>query len=297
MRDVAALGLREAQHLPRGERALRQEIEFIADDGLTNRSAVENLARMGERGAAAYVHHGARVPALRRLLPGVKVDVLGPPTIRQKGDVVTQQAKHAEEYWHFANFWQLQAATARRLGNGAAGLFPEAAVYPKRAYPIASRWFVRRLKKLRGLQLLGIVRAMDDALNNTSVILLVKAGKKKLLFPGDAQWENWEHALGRNLDDLKDVDVYKVGHHGSLNATPKTLWNAFAKKSKSRRAAGRLLTLMSTRSDSKHGHAESGTEVPREKLVRALQAHSNLRSTQELEAGGGLALKIELDLT
>ncbi len=44
-------------------------------------------------------------------------------------------------------------------------------------------------------QLLGLVRSMDDALNNTSVILLFEAGGKKLLFPGDAQWENWELAL------------------------------------------------------------------------------------------------------
>ena len=40
-----------------------------------------------------------------------------------------------------------------------------------------------------------IVRAMDGALNNTSVILLMQVGKKKFLFPGDAQWENWEYAL------------------------------------------------------------------------------------------------------
>ena len=64
---------------------------------------------------------------------------------------------------------------------------------------------------------------MGDAMNNTSVILLMKAGTKKFLFPGDAQWENWAYALGKRLKSLSDVDVYKVGHPGSLNATPKTL--------------------------------------------------------------------------
>jgi hypothetical protein len=54
---------------------------------------------------------------------------------------------------------------------------------------------------------------------------------------------------------------------------------------------------MSTRSDSKHGHRESGTEVPREKLVRALKNSSTLRSTQELEATGDIVLKLEIDLT
>ena len=67
------------------------------------------------------------------------------------------------------------------------------------------------------------VRAMDDALNNTSVILLFEFGTRKLLFPGDAQIENWSYALSRKADlaMLADTDVYKVGHHGSHNATLK----------------------------------------------------------------------------
>ena len=46
--------------------------------------------------------------------------------------------------------------------------------------------------------LLRIVRILDDVLNNTSVILLFDVpGTKplRLLFPGDAQIENWEYAI------------------------------------------------------------------------------------------------------
>jgi len=53
---------------------------------------------------------------------------------------------------------------------------------------------------------------------------------------------------------------------------------------------------MSTRTDSKHGHRETGTEVPRDKLVRALEKFSTLRSTQELEGAGDLVLTLEFDL-
>jgi hypothetical protein len=137
---------------------------------------------------------------------------------------------------------------------------------------------------------------MDDALNNTSVILLIEAGRKKLLFPGDAQWENWEFALDKDAKRLQGVDVYKVGHHGSLNATPKTLWEGFTKRSTDRDDPKRLCSVMSTRSDSKHGHRENGTEVPRDKLISELKKFSRLRSTQELEAGGGLVLQLEFDL-
>ena len=95
---------------------------------------------------------------------------------------------------------------------------------------------------------------------------------------------------------LKDVDVYKVGHHGSLNATPKTLWNAFSRRSDKEDKRGRLVTVMSTRSDSKHGHDENNTEVPRRTLGHGLKRNSAHRSTQELEADGGLVLTLEFDL-
>jgi hypothetical protein len=293
MRVAAKGGIAEAAHLPQ---AAADEITFIGADGLENMSAVQNLARMGKRAQAEYVYYGKKIPALASLLPGVKVDVLGPPTIRQKSDVLKENPNHPQEYWNFANFWKLRAATAEIIERGDAHLFPRAEVYGKDDIPMESRWFLRRLRDARGQQLLRIVRAMDDALNNTSVILLFGAGKKKFLFPGDAQWENWEYALGKNLPDLKDVDVYKVGHHGSLNATPKTLWNNFAKRSK-QSAAGRLCSVMSTRSNSKHGSRAKGTEVPREKLVDALRTLSDLRTTQELEASGGLVLKLEFDLS
>jgi hypothetical protein len=135
---------------------------------------------------------------------------------------------------------------------------------------------------------------MDDALNNTSVILLIKAGKKRLLFPGDAQWESWEHALGKRAAALRRVDLYKVGHHGSLNATPKTLWKLLTGTRRS--AVKPLHTLLSTRSDSKHGDRERKTEVPRETLLAALRERSTLRTTQELEGGSALALKLSFDL-
>jgi hypothetical protein len=291
MQKVMEVGLRQTRHLPT---ALREEIAFVGQNDLSNLSAVKNLAKMGNNRKSAYVYYDKKIPKLATLLPKVKVDVIGPPTIKQKGDVVSQSSTNADEYWHFANFWSLRAATSE-LTDGRE-LFPGALVHTGRAIPIENRWFVQRLKQTRGNQLLRLVRAMDNALNNTSVILLIKAGQKKFLFPGDAQWENWEYALKKTAMQLSDVDVYKVGHHGSLNATPKTLWNAFTKKSSKEGAKGRLCSVMSTRTDSKHGHRESGTEVPRDKLVHALRDNSELRSTQELEPEGNLVLKLEFDL-
>ena len=293
MAAVAQAVAREAgPHLPA---AANSEIKFIGAEELKNLSAVKNLAAMGKKTKAAYVRYGSKVAAFKTLLPGVKVTVLGPPTIRQKSDVVNQNPTNAQEYWHFAKFWALRGAPTNLAEQGS--LFPgapSARTLPR--IPVEARWFVRRLRATRADQLLGIVRSMDDAMNNTSVILLFEAGGKKLLFPGDAQWENWELAVKKNAALLKDVDVYKVGHHGSLNATPKTLWNSFTKRSEKVGQPGRLVTVMSTRSNSKHGHVENDSEVPRGKLVDELKRKSEHRSTQELEAQGDLVLTLKFDL-
>ena len=78
---------------------------------------------------------------------------------------------------------------------------------------------------------------------------------------------------------LAGTNVYKVGHHGSLNATPKTLWNGFIHKQDDAHAdATRLISVMSTKSG-KHGDARRGTEVPRSHLRQALEDNTEDYST------------------
>ena len=146
--------------------------------------------------------------------------------------------------------------------------------------------------------MLSIVRMLDKAMNNTSLILLFRVGGKSLLFPGDAQIENWAYALDQAekkpalKKKLESVDLYKVGHHGSLNATPKSLWALFAHKGP-RQQEHRLQTVVSTMAG-KHGSARSGTEVPRSKLVDELKEHSDFFTTQSLKRGA-LVHEIEIE--
>jgi hypothetical protein len=82
----------------------------------------------------------------------------------------------------------------------------------------------------------------------------------------------------RNEGEQEGVDVYKVGHHGSLNATPKKLlWNAFTKRGKSKK----LKTVLSTM-PGKHGKVANKTEVPRKPLMDALNGESTLSNTHDL---------------
>ena len=137
-------------------------------------------------------------------------------------------------------------------------------------------------------------------MNNTSLILLFEVFGKKLLFPGDAQLENWSYALEDAPDAAKtrallaDVDVYKVGHHGSLNATPKTLlWEDFKHRNKS--GAQRLVTLLSTM-PGKHGKVANKTEVPRRPLLAALKAETALSNTVDLPFGKNPTFCYQVDV-
>ena len=265
-------GVVEAARSARGwSAALRRELGFLGQNGLGNRSAVENLMSMARTKAGQkYLRFGSAA-GLGKVLPGVKVRVLGPPTIEQLAGVEQQRRKDASEFWHL-----LAAAPPRSPGARDKGPFP--ARWARATIPGSARWLKVHADALLRQQLLAIVRRMDDVLNNTSVILLFEVGGKKLLFPGDAQIENWSYALGKkNLQKLlAEVDVYKVGHHGSLNATPKaSLWAKFKKKGK---GAGALRTFLSTESGH-HGSSKSKTEVPRRTLVDELEARSRFTTT------------------
>ncbi len=247
----------------------KQFLGFIGDNNVANLSAIKNLMGMGKK--TRYLHAGMDA-GLKALLPGVTVNVLGPPSIDQHEEVETQNPKNQEEYWHLA------ATNGNGMSRRAAPLFPKFVGKP----PLHASWIAQRLARLQKETLMGMVRRMDKAMNNTSLILLFRAGGKSLLFPGDAQWENWQFALSKPewVKLLKDVDLYKVGHHGSLNATPKSLWNLFGKKSAGKPKPGNLTSLMST----EHGvHGEKPeTAVPRSTLVAELEEHSHHHSTEAL---------------
>ncbi len=54
--------------------------------------------------------------------------------------------------------------------------------------------------------------------NNNSVCLLFEQGEKKMLFTGDLEEKGCKSLLDGN--EIGEVDLYKGGHHGSINANP-----------------------------------------------------------------------------
>lgn len=253
-----------------------KQLRLLGMDNIKNRSAVDNLIAMGERTGArsVWAHHGSN-SGLGRLLPGVKVHVLGPPNLTQTEKIRKMRSSDPDE------FWQLLGGKRGLQGLRTAPLHPSGRPKTGRSVPVEARWFRDRIAHLSSDQLLEIVRVLDDQMNNTSLILLFEIGNKKLLFPGDAQIENWSWALQDAPDHettrklLAKVDFYKVGHHGSRNATPKTLWEGFEKRGN----AGKLKTALSTLRG-KHGAPAKKTEVPRKTLLDALTKETDLVTTE-----------------
>ena len=273
MHEFASGAFAEAQHLRMLGITGLDQLSFIGEDNLANKSAVDNLMTMGKTNR--YVHSGME---LDDVLPGVKIHVLGPPNLEQTQKIKKQRANDANEFWFTQQqFWAIQGASPLPKVGGPYRLKKLA------QHPPVTRWLIKKAAEMRGEQLLRLVRILDSAMNNTSVILLFEFGGKTLLFPGDAQIENWEYALSQKKYTamLKGVDLYKVGHHGSRNATPKSLWRLFEKRA-APGADGRLHTIVSTMAD-KHGHEDKGTEVPRTTLIKELKAKSDFFTTQDLE--------------
>jgi competence protein ComEC len=67
--------------------------------------------------------------------------------------------------------------------------------------------------------------------NNHSVVVRISLGKSSILITGDLEDDGIDSLLAKHAGtNALDVDVYQVGHHGSYNATTKSLLRALTPK-------------------------------------------------------------------
>ena len=145
-----------------------------------------------------------------------------------------------------------------------------------------------RLQQLGSDMELTVASALDKAVNGTSLMLVLKVGATHLLFPGDAQWGTWQAALknpeARAL--MQKAKFYKIGHHGSHNATPKEFVDEIM--------GDEILSMVSTKPGTYNN-------VPRGPLLEALASHHAhiARSDKLDEVPAGFIVEGELcaDLT
>jgi len=131
-------------------------------------------------------------------------------------------------------------------------------------------------------------KTLDNFLNNQSLVVLFSFNDKTLLFAGDAQGGNWEYWMyggtptkAPSVDQIeKDsrellghLDFYKMGHHGSTNATPVSAVAAMG---------GDFPTMCSTQEDC-FGTVGNASEVPRIPLLKALALKSQIVRSDQLQ--------------
>jgi beta-lactamase superfamily II metal-dependent hydrolase len=123
---------------------------------------------------------------------------------------------------------------------------------------------IARLKVLaRGADALAAAQKLDDMINSTSLVLVLQIGAARLLLPGDAEWGTWKVILA-NEDAralLRGATFFKVGHHGSHNATSKTLVEKILPK--------KIPAMISTQ----EGEGNYRNNIPLHDLLDALTAH------------------------
>jgi beta-lactamase superfamily II metal-dependent hydrolase len=154
-----------------------------------------------------------------KVIPGLEVVILGPS--RDEAAIRDMNPPSGESYFRFGN--------DRTLGASGEPLpFTPFFIEPA-AYTSAHKDLVpphnselKNVAKAGRTDALALAVALEQATNGTSLVLLLRFGETALLFPGDAQWGTWDRMLHdpESQELLRAVNFYKVGHHGSHNATP-----------------------------------------------------------------------------
>jgi hypothetical protein len=232
----------------------RERIKALVDNSLTNALAMGTLhhgfagsprRRFLPEQSAGGLERVVSAP----LLPGVKVHALGPSkdeaVIRDmdpppdesflraaRAAAAGASAGSTLARWAISDAGDAFRAWFEEMSERARRLPAEDSRPLRRADPdFLPRWFASLGLRLNEVRLvdkagegspLAAAVALDKAVNGTSLMLLFEAGRAFLLFTGDAQWGTWKRALEDPEWNalLRRTNFYKVGHHGSHNATP-----------------------------------------------------------------------------
>ena len=215
-----AFATKAMRQLTDGGQALGPELEMLASMyGVSNDAADKLLMETLPKANGIkpkYVHSGMKHDL--KLPPGTAIHILAPE----------------KDVDHFYLGKELDTSLKGLQGistvvSGGAGT-PSSSGGPQPANISATDFRVLQSRMLSN----GLAFAAKESSiqNNLSVVLLIEWKKRRLLFVGDAEWEGefkdgkhngswnvmWEKHRKTHLK--APVDFLKVGHHGSINATP-----------------------------------------------------------------------------
>lgn len=247
---VAALRSQFAAKPPTAEAAAA----FVNIAARSNTSALKNL-RSGF-GTSAEVHYLEGPDEIRDAggIAGLDVRLLGPP--RDEAFLKKMYMPVPERYL------RARAGAPPDIVNEVVP-FADDHVETGDLAPRLDEAETERLREALAVPFDALSFVLEEGINNTSVVALLSFGGRHLLFPGDAQygsWKFWTEDLA--ADVLSTVDFYKVSHHGSWNATPRSVLE--------RMTSPELAMMVSTQQ-------EPWKSIPDRRLMKALKAQSSGR--------------------
>jgi hypothetical protein len=242
---------------------------------------------LGSNGDNVRYYAAGDKPELPDELKDLKATILGPPPEKAKAFLALMDLK-------------------KGVGQYLDSMMTDGTRGPSPIEPFAREWFARTkdypkqhelkydeiVQRVNSAQpdMLAVAAAkIENFLNNQSLVVLFEFDGKKLLFAGDAQGGNWEYWLYQMEAPLKDptnagdiveaskellqtIDFYKVGHHGSTNATPIPVVEAAVARPKTSKG---FVSMCSTEKGV-YGNPDKDTEVPRILLMDELNKGSCL---------------------
>ena len=283
------------QAFDKAQNAIGVELDAV---GGSNKRALQLLTSGFKNKPPVYYYQGGDDPVLPDVLKGaITARILG-PSPKDSGGTYAATDNRAEQYLTVAANEGLSAAealrpfekvdwTARAL-DYPASVFREYGSEKEIQAEMSGKPadLERVLQAVQPDVLAATADLLDGTLNNQSLVILFTCRGKKLLFVGDAQWGNWEYWLyGKAVtgqdpgisstakDILGSIDFYKVGHHGSTNATPIPAVGAMSEKCVAMCSTETAYGLQ-RKTKPVYGNPKSGTEVPRTKLMDALEART-----------------------
>lgn len=186
--------------------------------GVSNDTAMDTVKRaIPEQNGiqAQYVHAGMSAADLGLNVPETEIHVLGPEQDID-GYYLGEEADES-----------LRSLQEIAVTISAASLLPAEST-PQNISPADFRQLQAGLLS----NALSFAELDSSIQNNVSVILLIVWRKRRLLFVGDAEWDgefkegkhngSWNVMWHERRAHLQQpLDFLKIGHHGSINATPR----------------------------------------------------------------------------
>ncbi len=252
---------------------------------------------LGQKGKNVRYYAAGDKAKLPAELEGLKATILGPPPKKARAFLSLMDLKKGVGQY-------LDTITDTRRGPKAIEPFPKEWKATKRDYRerdlrdelIDYKQLAANVDNAQPDMLAAAASKIENFLNNQSLVVLFEFDGKKLLFAGDAQGGNWEYWLFKSDVPVKDptkagdliqkskelletIDFYKVGHHGSTNATPIQAIEAAIARPKS----GNGFVSMCSTEDKVYGSRDRDTEVPRRPLMKVLEDGSCLLRSDAIQ--------------